>query len=545
MSTGCSSECASANVLGPDVAIDIEAYDECNTVIDVRDTVKKIREAGSGFVGLVGVQSNQFPRALDLGRQFRAHGLTVVCGGFHVSGCISMLPELPPDLVEAKELGIILYAGEAEGRMTDLLLAINGGTVQPSYNFLTDLPQMAAATLPILPRNTVTRVAGHYTSFDAGRGCPFQCSFCTIINVQGRKSRYRTPDDVEEIVRANAAQNITRFFVTDDNFARNRNWEAILDRLIELKERNGFRIRLMLQVDTLCHKIPHFIEKAARAGCTAVFIGLENINPELLMGAKKRQNKIWEYREMLQAWRAHHVMTYAGYILGFPTDTPELIARDIETIKRELPVDLLEFFYLTPLPGSEDHKKLYLRGVPMDPDMNKYDLEHACTAHPIMSKETWTEVYNNAWARYYSAEHVETIMKRAIASGINRTKILDALTVFSGAARIENVHPLQFGFVRRKLRTQRRHGMRIVNPVLFYPWRVFDFIRNAAQWILHVWHYRRVMKRVAADPAGASYMDEALMPTQANEAQTNFVHAFADKIPNTYGAPARAVAAAK
>src|SRR4029077_15108834 len=147
---------------------------------------------------------------------------------------------------------------------------------------------------------------------------------------------YRTPDDVEAIVRANAAQGITRFLITDDNFARNRNWEPILDRLIELREREGFRIRLLLQVDTLCHRIPGFIEKSARAGCTAVFIGLENINSESLMGTKKRQNKIWEYRDMLQAWKKAKVMTYAVYILGFPTDTPESIARDIEIIKKEL-----------------------------------------------------------------------------------------------------------------------------------------------------------------------------------------------------------------
>ena len=108
------------------------------------------------------------------------------------------------------------------------------------------MPDMAAAAIPVLPRPVVTRVAGHYTSFDAGRGCPFQCSFCTIINVQGRKSRYRTADDVEAIVRANAAQGVTRFFVTDDNFARNRNWEPILDRLIELRESQGFKIRLLL-----------------------------------------------------------------------------------------------------------------------------------------------------------------------------------------------------------------------------------------------------------------------------------------------------------
>ena len=157
-----------------------------------------------------------------------------------------------------------------------------------------------------------------------------------------------------------------------------------------------------------------------------MFIGLENINPESLMGAKKRQNKIWEYRDMLQAWRKAKVMTYAGYILGFPTDTPESIARDIEIIKKELPIDILEFFFLTPLPGSEDHKKLHMKGVPMDPDMNKYDLEHACTAHPLMSKETWEQVYRGRVAR---ATTPTSTSKRSCgapsSTGINRTKLFD------------------------------------------------------------------------------------------------------------------------
>jgi radical SAM superfamily enzyme YgiQ (UPF0313 family) len=541
---GLVAECADAKVLGPDVDIQIEAYDECNTIIDVKGAIRKIRAAGGGFVGLIGVQSNQFPRALDLGRQFRAAGITVVMGGFHPSGCIAMLPELPPDLKEARHLGITLYAGEGEGRMAELLRDIDGGALKPIYNYLSDMPGMGAATLPILPREVVTRVAGHYSSFDAGRGCPFQCSFCTIINVQGRKSRYRTADDVEGIVRANAAQNITRFFITDDNFARNKNWEPILDRLIKLREQDGFRIRLMLQVDTLCHRIPGFIDKAARAGCTAVFIGLENINPESLLGSKKRQNKIWEYREMLQAWKRAKVLTYAGYILGFPTDTPDSIARDIEIIKNELPIDLLEFFVLTPLPGSEDHKNLYLRGVAMDPDMNNYDLEHACTAHPLMSKEMWQHTYNDAWARFYSEEHVETIMRRAVATGINMTKVFDAVTVFAGAVRIEGVHPLQFGFVRRKLRAQRRHGTRIVNPLLFYPWRAFDFLKILCQWLALIRRHRRIQARVAADPNAAHYMDEALAPTAAG-AQDHFVEVFADKIPKTYGAPVREVVAAQ
>ena len=535
---GLAAECAADGILGPDVEIAIEAYDECNAVIDVAGIVRRIKQAGSGFIGLVGVQSNQFPRAVDLARQFRAAGLNVVIGGFHVSGCISMLPKLPADLQEASDLGVILFAGEIEGRMADLIRDIAAGHAKPVYDFLHDLPGLAAATAPILPRHVVTRIAGHYTSFDAGRGCPFQCSFCTIINVQGRKSRYRTADDVEAIVRANAAQGITRFFVTDDNFARNKNWEPILDRLIALREA-GMKIRLLLQVDTLCHRIPGFIEKAARAGCNMVFIGLENINPESLMGTKKRQNKIWEYREMLQAWRKEKVMTWAGYILGFPTDTPQSIRRDIEIIKRELPIDILEFFCLTPLPGSEDHKKLSLAGVPMDPDMNKYDLEHVLTAHQRMSKEEWEGIYRDAWDIYYTDAHVETILKRGVASGIATKKIVEALIVFSGATRIEKVHPLQFGFVRRKVRRQRRHGLPIESPLVFYPRRLVELGTSAMRWYALYRRYQAIARRVREDAASTHYVDEALAPPKTDEAVPHYVQIFADQIPKTHGAPTR------
>ena len=105
---------------------------------------------------------------------------------------------------------------------------------------------------------------------------PFECSFCTIINVQGRKSRWRIPDDIERIIRRNWEQGINRYFITDDNFARNKNWEAILDRIIALREHDGMDVRFMIQVDTLCHRIPHFIEKAkAPAGVTQIFIAVE------------------------------------------------------------------------------------------------------------------------------------------------------------------------------------------------------------------------------------------------------------------------------
>ncbi len=537
--------CAEEKALGPDVNIEIEAYDECNKIVDVKAMSRRIKAGGGGFVGLVGVQSNQFPRAVDLARAFRALDVPVVIGGFHVSGCISMLPELPADLKQAQALGVTLFAGEGEGRMADLLRDIDAGQAKPLYNYLHDMPGMEAAAIPVLPKHVVGRIVGHHACFDAGRGCPFQCSFCTIINVQGRKSRYRTADDVEAIVRANYAQGINHYFVTDDNFARNRNWEAILDRLIELRETKGIPIKLILQVDTLCHRIPNFIEKAARAGCNQVFVGLESVNPESLQGAKKRQNKIWEYRVMLQAWRKQKVMTWAGMITGFPTDTPESIARDIELIKKELPLDILEFFFLTPLPGSEDHQVLHKKGVPMDPDMNKYDLEHVTTAHSRMSAEEWTKAYRDAYARYYSDEHVETILKRAAATGLRMNKVADVMTAFSSAARIEGVHPLQCGIVRRKIRTSRRHGMPIVNPLIFYPVRAVEFVSVVAKWLTVGWRYHSIKKRVLADPDHKSYLDDATRPVILEDMENDeLVVAFADKIPDTYGAPKKHAVAA-
>ena len=204
------------------------------------------------------------------------------------------------------------------------------------------------------------------------------------------------------IVRDNWAQNITRFFITDDNFARNKEWEAIFDRLAKLREVDKIPLGIMIQVDTMCHKIDGFIEKAKKAGVTRVFLGLENINPDNLAAAKKKQNKITEYRKMLLAWKAQGIFIYAGYILGFPGDTPESIRRDIEIIQRELPLDLLEFNILTPLPGSEDHKILWNKKVDMDADLNKYDLEHVVTDHPKMTREVLQSVYQESWGRYYT-----------------------------------------------------------------------------------------------------------------------------------------------
>jgi hypothetical protein len=505
-------------VLGANVELEIEAHDETNSTVPIRSIIRRFaRNNNSGIVLMIGVQTNQFARAVDIARELRAAGIQVAIGGFHVSGCTAMLPEMPVEMKDALALGITLFAGEAEDRLDDLLLAAFNQRLEPTYNFMNDLPAMEGKPLPFLPMKYVKRYAGEIGCFDAGRGCPFSCSFCTIINVQGRKSRYRSADDIENLIRAHAAQGVRSFFMTDDNFARNKNWESILDRIIALKRRDRLKINLIMQADTMCHKIPNFVEKAARAGCKKVFIGLENINPDSLKGASKGQNRITEYRKMLQAWKKAKVLTYAGYILGFPSDTPESIARDIAIIQRELPIDIMEFFMLTPLPGSKDHQEMYLRGARMEPDTNKYDAEHATADHPRMSAAEWEDIYQRAWHLYYSPEHIRTLIKRAVASGIRTRRMTSMIFYFYASHAYEHVHPLQGGILRRKNRTQRRPGFPRQNLLAFFARRTREMFSTYVPGLWFFWRLERLRKRIEKDPASKSYTDLALSPVDDDE----------------------------
>jgi radical SAM superfamily enzyme YgiQ (UPF0313 family) len=514
---GIAAECAERQALGPDVAIDIEAIDESNTRVNIPLLLARLaRHGGFGMVGLVGVQSNQYPRALDIARPFRDAGIPVAMGGFHVSGCLAMLDGQAVELDACRELGISMFAGEAEGRFDEVLRDAAAGSLQEVYNFLNDLPGMQQTPVPFLPARYVTRTVGHSTTFDAGRGCPYQCSFCTIINVQGRKSRFRSPDDIEHLVRLNWAVGISKFFITDDNFSRNREWEAIFDRLIRLREVDRIPLGLMIQVDTLCHKLPGFVEKAKRAGVTRVFIGLENINPDNLVAAKKKQNKITEYRAMLLAWKAQGIITIAGYILGFPADTPQSIRRDIAIIQKELPLDGLEFFCLTPLPGSEDHQILWKNAVPMDADLNTYDVEHVCTGHARMSRAEWEGIYREAWDLYYSPAHMKTLLRRAAATGVSMKSLVKLLVTFSSTVRLENVHPLQGGLLRLRHPSERRSSRAAESALSFWPRLAWDILTVHASLAALIVRLTWQAQRIARDPNARNYMDQALTAVDAD-----------------------------
>lgn len=488
----------------------IHVYDETVQKVPVRKLAREFNRAGEkSIICMTGVQTNQFDRAVDLAREFKREGLKTMIGGFHVSGVIEMLPDLGCGLKEALDEGITLVAGEVENRWQELLRAAFEDRLEPLYNFVNDKPPLQTTPGPVLPEGTVDRFFGRQTSFDAGRGCPFHCSFCTIINIQGNTMRGRNADDIEKIVRHNYRRGYHHMFITDDNFARHPEWESIADRLIALKEKEKIHLSLMIQTDTAAHRIPGFIEKMTKAGVRRVFIGLESVNPDNLRASGKYQNQLNSFRVMLQKWRDNGAVTIAGYIIGFPGDTVASIARDVEFLKRELPLDLVEFFVMTPLPGSKDHQKLYLEKFPMSPDNNLYDTMHSVVEHPNMTQAELMTAYQEAWKSFLSREHCRTLLLRR--KGPRRRILFSMLIWFRSSLFLDNMHPLMGGFLRRKGRKDRRPGLPVEPFLPYYAKRIFAlafYVTGLLGIIIELW----LSKREADKPSSESYMDIAITP---------------------------------
>lgn len=463
----------------------VEVIDEIVSRVDPRRLGRKYRRRETKVVvGLVGVQTNQFPRAQDLARQFKAEGFDVMIGGFHVSGAVVMSPAMPPECQAMLDEGVTLVLGEVEGRWAGLLQDAAHDRLQPLYNFLDDPSNLEDKPLPrasfeVQKKFVLTRTG----TIDAGRGCPFNCSFCTIIHVQGRKMRARSPAHILTQIRENyhleGQKGIRHYFFTDDNFTRNPHWEEIFDGLIRMHEVEGMEIDFMMQVDTQASKLPNFVEKAARAGCVQVFIGMETIRDDNLKGGKP-QNKSAEYREMIARWHAVGVVCHVGYIIGFPNDTYERVMEDVRVLRETLLVDQASFFMLTPLPGSRDHRVAVRAGVPIDGDYNNFDSFHATVPHPKMSADEWRRAFHDAWQEFYSFER----MRRSLLRQNPHTywAVMKNL-IWYRAAMAEGAYPMITGFFRLKDRHSRRPDLPVESRWSFFRRRVRENARMFREYI--------------------------------------------------------------
>lgn len=469
-----------------DVEFAVDTFDETAEKVPVKKIVRWSRRPATKLVVcLVGVQTNQFPRAFDLGKQFRAHGIEVIMGGFHTSGTVNMLGPDEPDIQELIREGIIVVSGEVEGKWEAILADVLNGQAKPLYSFAQDLKSLVDienAPPPVISPKTMKHFArATFGTVDTSRGCPFACTFCTIINVQGRKMRERGPDEIADLVRHNYREHgVDFYFFTDDNFARKKLWRETFEVLIRIRQ-EGIPLTFCMQVD-LARKPKDFVRLAAEAGCSQVFIGMESVNPENLKAEGKPQNKTEEYASIIREWHDVGVVVHTGYIIGLPFDTKEQVPRDVQYLMDEIQVDIASFFMLTPLPGSHDHLEMKKRGEWMDPDFNKRDSFHATVHHPHMTAEEWTEAYENAWKAFFSKENLTKILSRWSHNPTVYWNHLINLIWYKNASLIEKQHPMVAGFFRLKERRSRRPGFAIDSLPVHLWKRTKENIRLFGSW---------------------------------------------------------------
>jgi hypothetical protein len=153
----------------------------------------------------------------------------------------------------------------------------------------------------------------------------------------------------------------------------------------------------------------------------------------------------------------------------------------------------------------------------MDPDLNKYDIEHVTMDHPGMSKAEWQKAYDDAWAAFYSPQHFETVMRRAEATQSGPGKVLTQLIWSYASVVLEKVHPYQGGYFRRKYRRDRRPTLPVESVFVFWPRFVKDLLYKHFKLAQMIWRFRPIAVQLRRDPAARNYTDVALTPVADEE----------------------------
>jgi radical SAM family protein len=474
--------------LGEGVEIRRYMYDEAVQKVPIRKLARLQRLPRERVVvGLVGVQSNQFPRACDIAHAFQREGVhDILMGGFHVSGSIALADPgtIPPEVQQLMDEGVTVVKGEVEGHWSDILQDVVADRRKRLYDFGEPKPDMSWQPLPVVDREYLQHfIQGNFGTLDLSRGCIWDCEFCCIINVHGKTMRHREAEHIAQTIRRNYALGVDFYFFTDDNLARAKNWEAFFDMLIRLREEESIAIEFMIQADIPSYRMKNFIPKARRAGCTKVFLGVESLDTETLAAAGKRQNVAANARDCVAAYEAAGINTHAGYIIGFPTDTYESVMRSIDKLMHEVKPSTASFFMLTPLPGSMDHVKLRQRGEWMAEDFNLYDSFHETTRHPHLTNGLWTKAYQEAWNKFYGYENIKAILLRT-KTELSYWNTLRNLIWYKSSVFVYREHPMISGFIRFKGRTLRRPGMPIEPLWVYWPKRLLELGHEYHRWWL-------------------------------------------------------------
>jgi radical SAM superfamily enzyme YgiQ (UPF0313 family) len=361
--------------------------------------------------------------AYSLGDYFRGRGIPVVFGGPHVS----FVPE------EALEHGDFCIAGEGETGFPLLVEALNrkgsladvpglvwkeNGVVRrnPAAPAIEDLDSLPFPDLGLLDMGSngkigVQGIGLPTVPVQTSRGCPFDCTFCSVTGMFGRHYRHRsTASVVAELSKYDSKKCVLFFY--DDNFTANpRKAKDLLKEMIRL--RLGFTWSTQVRSDIA--RDPEMLDLMAAAGCTSLYIGFESVDPAALKEMNKNQT-VEEIRHAIREIRKRRIHVHGMFVFGFDSDTPAT-ARSTVTFALAEKVDTAQFLILTPLPGSGFYTKMIDEGRLIDRAWDTYDAHHVKFIPRGFTPWELQKAQIGAHARFYSPWRVAARLFRGSRAG--------------------------------------------------------------------------------------------------------------------------------
>lgn len=361
-----------------------------------------IAEQNSAKTNMVWLSAKSFelPRAIDIADQLKQNGLQVVIGG---PGPTLTNWKVYNHLVKTK---ISFNVGEGELTVRQIIEDALVFELKPAY-WQKGYINLRKAPLPTLSsKEEHAKSFSHLAGIDAGRGCPFNCDFCCVTTLCGRKmtqERSRDSEDVIEWVENTHRAGLPIMFL-DDNFLRGFNYQVLKEELIKLNEKLNKKLYLFVQLD-VGHGLLKEISNLARMGIKQVFLGLESVDIKALSQEGKRQNRPKEYAKIVAKFHECCIFVSSGWMIGFFIQTPESIKK--EALSFSQLVDLAHPYFLTPLEGSRDYADAVVDDSLLTWDPNAYNTM-TCVRNNFqnMNHIHAQKAYQDAIRYFFSWSHI-------------------------------------------------------------------------------------------------------------------------------------------
>jgi radical SAM superfamily enzyme YgiQ (UPF0313 family) len=341
-------------------------------------------DSDADVVGITAM-TNMAPAAYRMADEFRRRGKKVLLGGVHVTVC--------PD--EAQEHADAVIQGEAEPIWAELIADLRRGQLKPRYrpDRLYDMQGYR------VPRRDLLKQSYYLfpSTLETGRGCPFDCDFCSVSRTAGRSYRFRPTEAVLEDVAS--LRNRWVFFV-DDIINGHRQHALELFRALK-----GKGLKWAGQATVMIARDEELLDAAVEAGCRGLFIGFETFSSPTLKKLGKPNNWRDRFFEACEALHRRKVSIWGGFVFGLDTDTVEGLQETVR-LASQARLEFAQFSRLTPLPGTAQWKQFETEGRLTETDWSKFNFQHVVYKPKLIDSEALNHCVREAWREFYSSRNM-------------------------------------------------------------------------------------------------------------------------------------------